>query len=104
MLNNSLKTLHTNIISTRFIFYKTHQSLARNKKNIPGITFRKCEYKDLSSKYFFLISNNCAHEGQTENDVVCTSVNSELQKSFILLWREVEPTVADFPTIFPPDH
>ena len=42
---------------THFISCKTHQPLARNKKKkIYGITFRKSEYRDLSSKYFFLIS------------------------------------------------
>ena len=61
MLNNSLKTLHTNITLPHFIVYKTHRSLARNQTIISGITFRKSEYKDLSSKYFFLTSNKSAH-------------------------------------------
>ena len=60
-LNNSLKTFHTNISLTHFISCKTHQSLAKKSKNISGITFRKSEYKDLSSKHFFLISNKSAH-------------------------------------------
>ena len=34
-LNNSLKTLHTNITFTHFIFCKTHQSHARNQKPLP---------------------------------------------------------------------
>ena len=34
-LNNSSKTLHTNITSTHFIFYKTRQPLARNQKLFP---------------------------------------------------------------------
>ena len=31
-INNSLKTVHTNITLTHFKFCKTHQSLARNQK------------------------------------------------------------------------
>ena len=33
----------------------------QEKQIISGITFRKSEYKDFSSKYFFLISNKSAH-------------------------------------------
>ena len=35
MFKSSLKTLHTNITFTHFIFCKTHQSHARNQKPLP---------------------------------------------------------------------
>ena len=61
MLNNSFKALHTNITSTHFIFDKNTPISLKKSKIISEITFRKSKYKDLSSKYFFLVSNKPAH-------------------------------------------
>ena len=60
-LNKSFKRLHTNITLTHFIFCKNTPISRKKSKIISGITFRKSEYKDFSSKYFFLISNKSAH-------------------------------------------
>ena len=45
MLNNSLKTLHTNNTLTHFIFCKTRQSLARNQKFFPESRFERVNTK-----------------------------------------------------------
>ena len=80
-LHNSLKTHHTNIILTHFLFCKTHQSLAKRLKIISEITFRKSEYKDLSSKYFFPISNKSIHSIKISNcdySITCNTNRSRL--------------------------
>ena len=49
-------TSHKHYLDTLHILENTPIS-GKNSKIISGITFRKSEYKDFSSKYFFLISN-----------------------------------------------
>ena len=53
-------TSHKHYLDTLHILENTPIS-GKNSKIISGITFRKSEYKDFSSKYFFLISNKSAH-------------------------------------------
>ena len=83
-----MKTFHTNITSAHFIFYKTHQFLTRNLFSSCRNYVPRSEYKDLSSKYFFLISNKLAHSIKIRLTVITKLHATQTGASFFLKMKE----------------
>ena len=73
--------------STLYILYNTPIS-RKKSKILSGITLRKSEYRDLSSKYFLLISNKSAHSIKISLTVITAPHTTQTGASSLLKIKE----------------
>ena len=69
----SVKTFHTKITTTQFIFYRIHQFLSRCQKGLSGLTFWSNENMDFSSNIY-----NFSTQMQITSSHLVKSVNQQM--------------------------